>query len=484
MNIMLSSKKIILTFFILTTKLLLYAQYIEYTENSFLIPYRKDTLWGLAYEDGKLSLEPNYNYCSFEDKNGNFFIKLDSKYGVISIFDSVVIPIIYDEISIFPKDKKEYYLVKKDNKYGILDENNKKILDVKFDSIVYYYNLIDNELEDKSYYFVLENNEWKFIEETGKVLFEKFSNFKQSYNNCCIISKNNKYGLFNQNNGKLVIPFDADYIISIDSLLGRLLFRDYRDIDYTQPFHYYYSNKNGNYLINSDGTNITKVDTSYNILLDKENIFNFYNQRRSDNFLPYQKQYNYDSFFTIKPNKDLLIYDSILFEDIYYKQLFKYRNGYEATLCFIENTVTNTIGLLDIKNGNIILSPTYDSIVYNYSYSNNSIKNIIFYKNNKTGFYSLSESKRIIDAKLDSIVFDRNKDFYITFLNNKLGIIDVKIGVHGELNYKIISPDFDKINRRILMNEFGDDPYLIYEVIINNKISYVRDNKIKYYIDN
>ena len=89
MNIMLSSKKIILTFFILTTKLLLYAQYIEYTENSFLIPYRKDTLWGLAYEDGKLSLEPNYNYCSFEDKNGNFFIKLDSKYGVISIFDSV-----------------------------------------------------------------------------------------------------------------------------------------------------------------------------------------------------------------------------------------------------------------------------------------------------------------------------------------------------------------------------------------------------------
>ena len=145
-------------------------------------------------------------------------VKVNGKYGVVTINGEERIPARYDDISYAFSD---YYIAKKDNKYGIMSNNNQEELGFNYNYITYLSNIgilqaenesVESQLldknfnvkvtgiiteinQDKNYIRVRENNEYKYY---NFKLEQKENTEILATNTIFLSKKDGKYGYVNE----------------------------------------------------------------------------------------------------------------------------------------------------------------------------------------------------------------------------------------------------------------------------------------------
>lgn len=170
--------------------------------NGILVVESSNSKVGVIDIDGNIILEAKYDDITYLPDTGDFLVKSNNKYGIMSKSREMKVQIMYDSISLMDSDAN-LYLVKKDSKYGIID----------FQGNIKVYPEYDDIGIDIS----------KFKE----------NNVKNNYllvNNLIPIKKGELWGLFNKN-GKQLVEFKYDgfgYIASSNKIaLNLLVIPDY-----------------------------------------------------------------------------------------------------------------------------------------------------------------------------------------------------------------------------------------------------------------
>lgn len=228
--------------------------------NEDYVKVKKDNKYGL-YRKDEIVLEPIYDSFKFEDKNfiivakdkkyGIFYnnelkipaeydnilklpkqnyytyykVKKNNKYGIISPYDGIIIPVEYDDIKdISIQDgsiKRNYLEIRKNNKSGIVDDYLKIIVPAKYDKISIL-PISEGESWYDFYIKTQDNKKYGLLTRTGEnILPAEYDNFKNVsiYDNgilrpCFIVQKNKKYGLLNSWH-ELILPIEYDKINAI-----------------------------------------------------------------------------------------------------------------------------------------------------------------------------------------------------------------------------------------------------------------------------
>jgi hypothetical protein len=114
----------------------------------------------------------------FESISGSFYegaaaqVRLNGKYGVIDVKGKMLIPCIYEEMSVVNIDGQEYYIVSKNNRFGVINDQHEVVVPFEYEGITRSYN--------------------------SNILL--------------VVSKNGKSGVMNFISRKMVIPMQFDRI--------------------------------------------------------------------------------------------------------------------------------------------------------------------------------------------------------------------------------------------------------------------------------
>jgi hypothetical protein len=160
----------------------------------------------------KNGLEPfvdGYDYV-FPSKNKNYFIVCcendnGDQRGLYHKYNkTLIIPTIYSSLDYINDDR---IIAGKNDKYGLIDINQKEIIPFEYNYMDYISdNFIVASDEDDKYGVINIDNEILLSFE-----YDEISNVYES-DDYFRISKNNKFGLINVNDIKIVIPFEYDNI--------------------------------------------------------------------------------------------------------------------------------------------------------------------------------------------------------------------------------------------------------------------------------
>ena len=185
--------------------------YFSFTENisaqNLLIPYRRDSLWGYANEEGKIVIEPKYCKTSLFYKSKYFFIKnKDSdgvlRYGILRKDGKILNEPKYTNIISVSEMNFEYKPLNKKN------ENLREGYTKKFFS-TYGENFFVATVGDVVYnYNILDSNAKTVLDDIQSIHLVKI--FASGSANL-LITKNHLFGLVNVN-GKVIIPTKYDWI--------------------------------------------------------------------------------------------------------------------------------------------------------------------------------------------------------------------------------------------------------------------------------
>jgi len=155
--------------------------------------------------NGKQIIPPRYSEIFFSEpelrKNGYFVVedKETKKEGVINIKGNVILPAIYDELSVNEEDDNdriESIKVKKDNKHGMFNKKGKVLLPVE-------YNTIDGYFYET--YKVKKNELYGLVDTKGTILipviYDDIDRY-QSGGGFIKVKKNGLYGAYFAKEGK------------------------------------------------------------------------------------------------------------------------------------------------------------------------------------------------------------------------------------------------------------------------------------------
>ena len=176
----------------------------------------------------------------------HIYVSQNGKEGVLSMNGDVLVPIIWDGVSIHPNEKNGLYVVKKDEKWGIVDSTGNLLIPMKYDFI---YGPSNNFAPPAV--IVLSKEKFGLIDLNDNIIIPikydiKISQLGQSLimakrkedekYDCYIngeliqdspfdaygawfstppiinVSKNGKWGVIDSNDGRIIIPYDYDSI--------------------------------------------------------------------------------------------------------------------------------------------------------------------------------------------------------------------------------------------------------------------------------
>ncbi len=97
----------------------------------------KDNFQGLCTKAGKEIISKKYNQIDpcYYNENNRFIVKLNDLFGVVDIKDDVIIPIEFESISNWVEYGPEAHFVLKDKKQGLIDREGKVIIPPVYDEI-------------------------------------------------------------------------------------------------------------------------------------------------------------------------------------------------------------------------------------------------------------------------------------------------------------------------------------------------------------
>ena len=226
-----------------------------YYENMRLLPYglmvvSNGSLYGVAnLYSGQNVIGLKYTDMVFAQNVKEFFVKTyannEESIGIINVQGTqVVSPRNYDDIQVL-SDKQGLYLVEKDGEYGVLDRSGEVVVHCEYDSIgipedlltTFKFSVEDNKymlLDDKfvvqkiknnkKYYILLD--EVQMMKNFEDVLTIEFDDLELSNSMTrdvrAIVMKQEingtiKFGLYDAESKKLVLPCSCERIYSITS---------------------------------------------------------------------------------------------------------------------------------------------------------------------------------------------------------------------------------------------------------------------------
>lgn len=392
--------------------------------------------WGFKDDRGNIIIPlDKYSFLNPIDEEGMIYAQKGNKCGYIDINQKIIIPFIYDELSLFSEGLAS---AKINGKYGFLDRKGKKIIAFQFDEVDGFYK--------SGLAIVQKNNKYGIISKRGTFIIPiAYENIFLSEKDSLIgVSKNNKWSFFSKK-GTQVTNFIYDKItFSKSSLIyviknKQIAYLD-NNLDEIIPFGKYsygevfnenglaiVSNHHHHYgVINEFGKEVVKIE--YDTLERPERDYS-----KSNIFVARKNNY-----FILFDEKGIKVADKIKeysFDRITIQS--KNKSAYN-----IQN-LSGYFGIIG-DNGKVIIPAIYDEIEPFRGRNNTVLK----YK----GKYGLIDSNNKIIYPTDNEYIESYKEqnYYIIKKKDKVGILDMNLKTIFNFVYQDLSPCFyDKENRFI-----------------------------------
>jgi hypothetical protein len=176
-----------------------------------LTAFSDDGKWGYKDRETNSILIP----ALYEDLcplNGEAFytsvaVKLDGKWGLRSVLNEELTPLLYDEV----KEGIGYdFIVGNSSKYGVLDQDGERTVPALFDEI----DKIDRN--SFNYYRVMQGGKRGLVSRSGNIIlhpvYDDVHPFDHGYHYAATVTLNNRKGVAD-NKGNLVIPIEYEDIV-------------------------------------------------------------------------------------------------------------------------------------------------------------------------------------------------------------------------------------------------------------------------------
>ncbi|WP_170860843.1 WG repeat-containing protein [Flavobacterium fluvii] len=365
-----------------------------------------------------------YSFLNPIDEEGMIYAQKGNKYGYIDIDQNIIIPFIYDELSLFSEGLAS---AKINGKYGFLNRKGKKIIDFQFDEVDGFY--------QSGLAIVQKNNKYGIITQKGTfiipIVYENI--FLSEKDSLICISKNKKWAFFSKK-GKQVTNFIYDQItFSKKSLI--LIKKDkkigYLDSNLTEKIpigKYDYGTP-----FNNNGLAIVSKKNRFGVINNKD----FQVIKTEFDSIGYlQEEYSDSDCFVGFKNDKLTLFDqkgNLIIEGIkdYFKDVCRLNNKVK-TIYQIQKG-NGLSGVIDEK-GKVLIPVIYDEI---NRFRGDSVTTVM--SKNKYGLIK-SNNEIVYPINNDWILRDRDLDFYIVKKNDKAGIINKNLLPVLDFNYQDISP--------------------------------------------
>ena len=213
-----------------------YVNKIAIPKADILIVKSDKEKYGVITTSGDAILEAKYDEIEYLPNSGDFLVKSNGKYGIVSKTKETKVQIIYDSIELMDSDS-QLYVVSKDNKYGVVDFSGKTKIyiendDIGIDSSKFLQNGIKNSyiLAD-NLIPVKKDNIWALYNKNGNQVVDfKYDSFgyiassnKEAINllvipdyNVLVACKDKKYTLLNSSGEELFAPVADDIYMNIN----------------------------------------------------------------------------------------------------------------------------------------------------------------------------------------------------------------------------------------------------------------------------
>ena len=386
--------------------------------------YEKNS-WGYKDDSGNVIIPlDKYSFLNPIDEEGMIYAQKGNKCGYIDINQNVIIPFIYDELSLFSEGLAS---AKINGKYGFLDRKGKKIIGFQFDEVDGFYK--------SGLAKVQKNNKFGIITKKGAFIIPIiYENIIFSEKDTLIgVSKNNKWSFFS-NKGKQKSNIIYDEIIF--SKIGLIYVKKNRQMGYLDfnlkeiiPFGKYTFGEN----FNQNKLAIVSKNNHFGVINEfgKEVIKIEY-----DTLEHPKRDYIESSTFVARKNNYFILFDEKG------KKVADKIKGYSFDRVTIQNKnksvyqIQNLSGQYGVigDNGEVLIPIIYDEIDEFRGDSVTAVKS-----KNKSGLIK-SNNEIVYPINNDWILRDKNLDFYIVKKDNKAGIINKSFLPVLGFNYQDITP--------------------------------------------
>ena len=155
--------------------------------------------WGVIDSDNNFIIPPKYENIDYI-QDDMWRVTLNNKQGIIDSNDSILVNIIYDELTNYKNTS--YLIAVKNNLWGIIDKSENIIIPFEYSQLWYGY--IGNEIKDSNIY-AMKNGFAGIISIKGDIVipFEYKELFYLSENTISAKIDNEKYILINENNERI-----------------------------------------------------------------------------------------------------------------------------------------------------------------------------------------------------------------------------------------------------------------------------------------
>lgn len=131
--------------------------------------------------------------------------QIRTKYGLIDTLGNIVLDMVYEQILTLPKG----FLVQKDGKWGIVNKKQAEVLAFEYDyhSTDYYY--FDNYPMEKELTYLMQDGLYKvayFMKHDSLIYLDDYYSALLPKKGLFIMSENDKYGIVDLVNNKVLIP--------------------------------------------------------------------------------------------------------------------------------------------------------------------------------------------------------------------------------------------------------------------------------------
>ncbi len=182
-----------------------------------IILAKLDEKWGVFDYKGKPLTDFNYDYLNSSNKGKKLVVfKKNNKFGFMDQDLNVVINPKYDHAEVFNNGKA---IVSVNNKWGMINEENQLILPLEYSHIEKFHSAYFSEISPKVA-LAAKNNKFGFINEKGEAIvpfiYDEINvRYQIDKQTVIFAKKNGKWGILDDNNASVKIPFRYDYFSAI-----------------------------------------------------------------------------------------------------------------------------------------------------------------------------------------------------------------------------------------------------------------------------
>lgn len=163
-----------------------------------LISFQEGNLYGFKNTEGKIIVQPKYDWVGYRFYNGFILVQQNRKNGIMDNKGNIVVPLKYESIAIDNYAKDSIIVASLNNihgsiKYGYIDKKGNIVIDIKYEEIGNFHN---------GFFKVKRNGKYGVIDRNGNLLltykYSSISDFCNGYALVRIIDEDVNKNKYNQ----------------------------------------------------------------------------------------------------------------------------------------------------------------------------------------------------------------------------------------------------------------------------------------------